>query len=63
VEHYTQHHLLLHTDALALRSVEAEAHRNTLQAFSKQCLAKSSVLKSLLYDLQGSIYNKGWGDP
>ena len=63
VEHESQHHLLLQIDVLALHCGESKARHNTLQGFSKKCLAKIMAHKSLYYELWGPIYRKVWGDP
>ena len=63
VEHYSQHLLLLQRDVLTLCCGEAKARHNSLQAFYKKFLARCLAPKIPYYELWGSIYKKGWGDP
>ena len=64
VEHYNQEHLLLQRICiLTLCYGEAKTLHNTPKPSLSLSLAKSLAPKSLFYELWGSIYKKGWGDP
>ena len=63
VEHYSQEHLLLQRRIFTVHCRDTNTCQNTPKPYLSLSLAKILAPKSILYDLWGSIYNNGWGDP